>query len=608
MLPEKVPEYKRRALRLALGVFLPCYVGFGLLVLEESPLALSAQTACKWAAISATVVAQPIIGKASQVGFERILGTVLGGFIGFVVHTLGSTVFFSEYTDGTYLTISAAFFAGLSTVIGHKYKLETSARLFTITLLLITFAGDAGQTTYHVAIVRVTGILLGVVIMLVLSVLILPKSATIQCLHDLDSALEHLHYLHALTFHDILPSSIQEVDALSDKSYSKDPWDDIFSIFNRKHVTFHDHASSGAAGVNMLRGHDPHLATGNAARGSTIRGSTSNHHGENEETSVPLLVYDRLESNSIAFAAGRIGHGFLDPGAEHEEQCDAALTGVYSSLFDLQKNIDLARAEAVVGVWHGRVIVAPRMPLSRSISSAHLPWEGLDAVSLSIRKTARRLFSLGQALDAGEASALRRTIPESGALVEEVARAGHAALLSLRDAFPTQGGVSSKNILRYIRAVEMFDACGTQAMKDYLGRSRRYQLLKLAWEELISSVRRSENNNGGNNNTSRNSNSGSGGANNTSSTAQGSSCINEMEGGRDAKSSSEETSPTTGIEAVMMNHTTDDATFTDSSFLEWQSLAFLITDLGTDIVTLHYQLMDVMKKLPYHKEEYRFFV
>ena len=39
--------------------------------------------ACKWAAITSVVIAQPVIGKLSQVAVERVLGTVLGGIFGF---------------------------------------------------------------------------------------------------------------------------------------------------------------------------------------------------------------------------------------------------------------------------------------------------------------------------------------------------------------------------------------------------------------------------------------------------------------------------------------------------------------------------------------------
>ena len=96
MLPERLPEYKRRAIRLALGVGIPCFVGFGVVGPEHLQWSAAAATICKWAAITAAIVNQPLIGKATQVGAERVIGTVLGGLCGFLVHTIGSELLFDE--------------------------------------------------------------------------------------------------------------------------------------------------------------------------------------------------------------------------------------------------------------------------------------------------------------------------------------------------------------------------------------------------------------------------------------------------------------------------------------------------------------------------------
>lgn len=221
MLPERVSEHKRRALRLFLGVLIPCSVGYGVVGPEHLALSKDVQTIAKWAAITAAIVgAQPLIGKATQVGADRVLGTVLGGFCGAIVHTLGHDLLFNEYTDGAWLTFAAATLAGCAVLVGKRLRLEMSARLFTITLLLVTFAGDAGTGAWRIAAVRCAalhacradsepadtlalqsaaciptahhlcvfpyltcrcgGIVAGVVIMLVLSVLVLPSSATVE--------------------------------------------------------------------------------------------------------------------------------------------------------------------------------------------------------------------------------------------------------------------------------------------------------------------------------------------------------------------------------------------------------------------------------------------
>ena len=45
------------------------------------------------------VVSAPVIGKVAQVGIERVLGTVIGGWTGYAVYMLGSQVW-NETTDG----------------------------------------------------------------------------------------------------------------------------------------------------------------------------------------------------------------------------------------------------------------------------------------------------------------------------------------------------------------------------------------------------------------------------------------------------------------------------------------------------------------------------
>jgi uncharacterized membrane protein YccC len=90
MLPKTIEEHKRRALRLFLGVSFPCLIGFGVLGPEYTQYSRYIDDLCKWAAITASIVAQPLIGKANQVGGERVLGTILGGICGYLVHVCGS--------------------------------------------------------------------------------------------------------------------------------------------------------------------------------------------------------------------------------------------------------------------------------------------------------------------------------------------------------------------------------------------------------------------------------------------------------------------------------------------------------------------------------------
>lgn len=196
MLPryEKLSEHTRRSFRLFLGVCIPCLVGFGVIGPEHVRYSDAVSSACKWAAITAAIVAQPLIGKASQVGFERLLGTLIGGGVGYVVHQLGLHVF-GEAMDGVFKSLAAGLLASFSILVGEKrLKLNTSAKLFVVTLLLVTFAGEYGDIEGY-AIARVSGISIGVSLMLLLSMVVFPKSASVESLHNMDDALENLSYL-----------------------------------------------------------------------------------------------------------------------------------------------------------------------------------------------------------------------------------------------------------------------------------------------------------------------------------------------------------------------------------------------------------------------------
>lgn len=58
------------------------------------------------------VVSAPVIGKVSQVGIERVLGTVIGGLTGYAVYILGSLVW-NTTSDGRSMHVCCYSFSGL---------------------------------------------------------------------------------------------------------------------------------------------------------------------------------------------------------------------------------------------------------------------------------------------------------------------------------------------------------------------------------------------------------------------------------------------------------------------------------------------------------------
>lgn len=193
-----LPEQYRRAIRLAVGICIPCIVGLGVLG-RELPRKREFTQACLWCAITMAVVNAPLLGKAATTGMERALGTILGGFSGFLVFQIGE-LFWNEQTDGMVLTVGACVVSFVAILVGHKLKLDTSARLYIITFLLVIFGADRGSDAGLLAWNRVCGILAGVVLILILSILVFPKSASIECIRNVETALESLKELNSLAW------------------------------------------------------------------------------------------------------------------------------------------------------------------------------------------------------------------------------------------------------------------------------------------------------------------------------------------------------------------------------------------------------------------------
>lgn len=76
----QVPDHYRRAIRLSVAVLLLSAVAFPLV---GRPGCEPYVMLLKWALLTCPVVTMPLLGKVSQVSFERALGTIIGGALGF---------------------------------------------------------------------------------------------------------------------------------------------------------------------------------------------------------------------------------------------------------------------------------------------------------------------------------------------------------------------------------------------------------------------------------------------------------------------------------------------------------------------------------------------
>ncbi len=181
----------RKALRVSLAIFLATALGYSIDL--DGANSEYVQAACKWAAITSAIVAQPLLGSAARTGAERTIGTIFGGLMGLLLHQSVTMLQLSNASDGILKAVGCASLAAAAILIGEKrLGLNYSAKLFQITMILVTFAAESSETEVHYFVSRVAGIAGGVLLMLTLSVILLPKSATKEALKELGDALDDL--------------------------------------------------------------------------------------------------------------------------------------------------------------------------------------------------------------------------------------------------------------------------------------------------------------------------------------------------------------------------------------------------------------------------------
>ncbi|KAK9843259.1 hypothetical protein WJX74_009376 [Apatococcus lobatus] len=190
----QLPDYVQRAIRLGTAVFIAASIGFEL-ISPELGLHLDYPRqwtqACKWAAITCIVINAPVLGKVAQTGVERIIGTLVGGICGYAVFRIGSN-FWGPVSDGILLSVAVMLMAGASVIVAHKLSLDSSAKLAALTFCLVTFGSSSVDDAFVLAITRMTGICLGVLLLEACAVIIFPKMATQEALISMQAAMSGL--------------------------------------------------------------------------------------------------------------------------------------------------------------------------------------------------------------------------------------------------------------------------------------------------------------------------------------------------------------------------------------------------------------------------------
>ncbi|KAK9818304.1 hypothetical protein WJX72_010337 [[Myrmecia] bisecta] len=181
----QLPDCVKGGIRLAVPVGGACLLGLsmrGRLGGIETELGNSFSLACQWAAVSMAIISSPVTGTAAKVGLERVLGTLIGGWLGAALWKISS--------NAVFLGCAGLVIAFTSYILGAKLKLQYGVgKLLVLTYLIVIYAAAANPILW-VALSRTTGICCGVVAYLVAAIFLFPTTGSQLALDSLNAALE----------------------------------------------------------------------------------------------------------------------------------------------------------------------------------------------------------------------------------------------------------------------------------------------------------------------------------------------------------------------------------------------------------------------------------
>lgn len=458
---EAVPDHWRRAVRLSLAISLLGVLGYSLVsrpAYQRGPLVL----VVKWAMITLPVVTMPLLGKTSQVGAERILGTVAGGILGFLAAAAATHwwTLQSNEADDLFLAAATGAAAFLSVLAGKRFNLDLSARLFVIAFVIVSFNAQQGKDPFMVAVTRVCGIAAGVATMLLMSVLILPKSASVESLRTLRKALLKLREINSLVWGDYLPAGPPTAQPGGSQPAAQ-------------------RATSGKAGVARDGATPAQRRLGDSVLRQPLLAPHEEEEGDDVEAGPaasaavqqgPLMA---AEVDGTTGVAARPGDGAADATML---KCEKALTQLYSLLDDLEEQLGLAKREVWVCSCGGHPFLLPGLPFWLA-NGSHLPWTELEAAANSVRRVARllntALFTFEDGLDQQLREVLGSLYPRD--LLPRLAAGADAAIQDLCTVFPFERQAGSGGLAAFNDSVAALAAISDRQRREVVRVLRRYR-------------------------------------------------------------------------------------------------------------------------------------
>ncbi|GIL77400.1 hypothetical protein Vretifemale_6863 [Volvox reticuliferus] len=426
----KVPDWTRRATRLSISL-----IFFGILghcakfSPEHQVFASNFRQSCNWAAITCIVVTAPLIGKVAQVAFDRLLGTAVGGFIGCVCFTVGFHLF-GALGGGIFISLMSGIAVWTTTYLAYKYSMEQLVRFVQLTYIIVAFGAKPDKGAFLLALLRVGGIFAGGLLSVVLAVVVLPRSASIDCLLEMKKALKALYDLN------------QEVWALSGMTGKGTARRTIRKTHRHGYsalqlrldaaavsATMKSDASDPVKGAAMPP--DPHCTS------STCVGSSSSWPGglgrglhDNSVNDLNLLVQRDAQRDA------------------HEAVIERLFTAVYTALGRVDEHLAQTRGE--IYIWHfwGRYFFLPGVHWFPVTGRWRVPKEDLENMVMCVRRVARMLWTLLLDFEEGFGSEMEAVLqlyyPKQ--LLSELADYQARAILDLLRAFPGASTIEVDNL------------------------------------------------------------------------------------------------------------------------------------------------------------------
>ncbi|KAK9812322.1 hypothetical protein WJX73_002173 [Symbiochloris irregularis] len=202
---EPTSRIYRDACKLAVSMFAVTLVGC--LVpqhIADPTLSQNLLHGFEWAAITTVMVSSSVTGNSAARGFERCIGTIMGGWLAFGLE--------SASHNGIYLGFMALIVGWVGFTVGYAADLKYGiGKLFSQAFIVVLFGGRySGAQLFSTAVSRISGIIGGMIVYLLVSLIVFPSTGTDLALRQLAAAMGHLKAMHEAIWHSAFLVMLQE--------------------------------------------------------------------------------------------------------------------------------------------------------------------------------------------------------------------------------------------------------------------------------------------------------------------------------------------------------------------------------------------------------------